>query len=306
METILFIAVVAATFVVLMLLYFKLTGSKKKVEEVLAAIVENFLDEKQFTTAKLAEIVNKSEDELKPILEELKAARVLSGGAHGRYYLVDPLVFLSPKDIERARRITKDDNILYGAYQSPYLANYMLLLIYLVFVAILVFVGLAYFDIFGLGTWLSSVLPPGALYPFLLFLVGMGIIIVDVLDNIVKAYQRERYSVVVGWYSGISYDVSFADELSGRIPRGAIRDVDINISLLQKILNYFADVPHGDVVVKVRNKKEPIVFRNMPYPRELLYVIRSIQLGSLQWRKRHARTLMMWRARLAVPPVVRL
>jgi len=71
--------------------------------------------------------------------------------------------------------------------------------------------------------------------------------------------------------------------------------------LFQKLLNYFIRVPIGDVVVKVKGQKEPVVFKNMPYPRELFYVIRSIQLGSLGWRKRHARTLMMWRARAMVP-----
>ena len=59
--------------------------------------------------------------------------------------------------------------------------------------------------------------------------------------------------------------------------------------------NFFGGVPVGDVIVYVRGRKTPIVFRSVPYPRELYYVLRSIQLGSLQWRKKHARTLALWR-----------
>jgi len=103
--------------------------------------------------------------------------------------------------------------------------------------------------------------------------------------------------------SGISYDKSLADELSGRIQRGKISGVDIQLSPLQKLANYFIDPPIGNVVVKVKGQKKPIIFKNMPYPREMFFVIRSIMLGSLGWRKRHARTLMLWRAKGMVPSI---
>jgi len=126
-------------------------------------------------------------------------------------------------------------------------------------------------------------------------------VFVDFVDNVIKAWAREKFSVVVGALSGISYDLSLADELSGRIRRGQIEDVDLELSLLQKLINYFKRVPVGDVIVKVRGQKEPVRFRNMPFPRELFYVIRSVQLGSIGWRKKYARVLMLWRAKTVVP-----
>jgi DNA-binding MarR family transcriptional regulator len=285
-----------------MLIGLKLSKSDPDLEKVIDAIVSNFLDERKFHINSIVEITGLSKNKVEAILKRLEARGIVRKRGN-MYQLVDPLVFLTPIDMERARRITKDDNILYGAYQNPYLPRLYFLAMYLIFAADIAFVISVFFNIFpGLTNWVLKILPEGvSVNAFLLFTLGMGIIFVDALDNIIKSWAREKYSVVVGEKSGISYDKSLADELSGKIRRGAIADVDLQFSLLQKILNYFIRVPVGDVIVRVKGEEKPVVFKNMPYPRELFYVIRSIQLGSLGWRKRYARTLMMWRARAMVP-----
>ncbi|RLG72259.1 MAG: hypothetical protein DRO23_10705 [Thermoprotei archaeon] len=293
---------IVAAFGTCVLIGWKIAKSDPDLQKVIDAIVSHYLDERRFHINKIAEITGLSSNKVERILKKLETRGIVRGKGK-MYQLVDPLVFLTPIDLERARRITKDDNILYGAYQNPYLPRLYFLTMYLIFAAVIVFVVLVFFNVFpGLTSWVQNILPEGvSVNAFLLFMIGMGIIFVDALDNIIKAWAREKYSVVVGEKSGISYDRSLADELSGKIRRGMIEDVDLQFSLLQKILNYFIRVPVGDVIVKVKGQREPVVFKNMPYPRELFYVIRSIQLGSLGWRKRHARTLMMWRARAMVP-----
>jgi len=280
----------------------KIARRNPDLEKVIDAIVSHYLDERRFHVDRIVEITGLPKNRVERILKKLEARGVVRGRGK-MYQLVDPLVFLTSTDLERARRITKDDNILYGAYQNPYLPRLYFLAMYLIFAADIIFVLLVFFNVLpSLTNWVQNILPEGvSVNAFLLFLIGMGIIFVDALDNVIKAWAREKYSVVVGEKSGISYDKSLADELSGKIRRGAIEDVDLQFTLLQKLLNYFIRVPIGDVVVKVKGQEEPVVFKNMPYPRELFYVIRSIQLGSLGWRKRHARTLMMWRARAMVP-----
>ena len=310
-EVIMAIVSVAVGFIACFIWGWKLKGRDPLLERTLDLIVSNYLDERRFTLRDL-EKHGLTRDAAKTALRKLERAGLLMKMDGESYRIRDPLVFLTDRDYERAIRITKDDNILYGAYQNPYLPRLYLLLIYGIFVADLVFVLLAYLSQTigwpspAISQWVINILPghdESLLLPFLLFLLGMGLIFVDFLDNVIKAWARERYSVVVGALSGISYDVSLADELSGRIRRGEIEDVDLDLSLLQKLMNYFKSVPVGDVVVKVRGKKEPIRFRNMPFPRELFYVIRSVQLGALQWRKKHAKTLMLWRAK-SVSPVV--
>jgi len=293
---------IIAAFVTCSFIGWKIARRDPDLGKVVDAIVSHYLDERRFHVDKIAEITGMSGDKVRRILKRLEARGIVRGKGK-TYQLVDPLVFLTPIDLERARRITKDDNILYGAYQNPYLPRLYFLTMYLIFAADVIFVLLVFFNVLpSLTSWLENILPKEvSVNAFLLFLIGMGIIFVDALDNIIKAWAREKYSVVVGEKSGISYDKSLADELSGKIRRGAIADVDLQFTLLQKLLNYFIRVPIGDVIVKAKGQEKPIVFKNMPYPRELFYVIRSIQLGSLGWRKRYARTLMMWRARAMVP-----
>ena len=303
---------VVGGFIVAFILGWRVRKGDIILEKVVKAIVGNFLDERKFSVEDLKQITGLDERVIEPALERLRRAGLLMRKGN-RWLLKDPLVFLTERDYVRAVRITKDDNILYGAYQNPYLPRLYLLLIYLVVAIDVVFVVITYLSYLigwpspDIAGWVINHLLPkhdsSLLLPFLLFLLGMGVIFVDFVDNVIKAWARERFSVVVGALSGISYDRSFADELSGRIRRGQIENVDYDISLFQKIINYFRRVPLGDVKVWVRGQEKPIVFKNMPYPREFYYVIRSVQLGSLQWRKKHAETLMLWRARAALPSV---
>ncbi|HDJ26437.1 MAG TPA: hypothetical protein ENF34_03890 [Candidatus Bathyarchaeota archaeon] len=315
LSTILLIASIAAGFGICFALGWRARRRDPAVEKVVDAIVENYLDERKFSVGRLVKDTGLDRDRVRRALRRLERAGVVTHVGDGNYRLKDPLVFLTEPDYARAVRITKDDNILYGAYQNPYLPRLYLLCVYGLFLADLVFAVLTYLSYtIGwptplLSQWVLGILPSGKaeelLVPFLLFLVGMGMIFVDFLDNIIKGWARERYMVIVGALSGVSYDTSLADELSGRIRRGRIVDVDLDVSLLQKLINYFRSVPLGDVKVRYRIGKEEkvIAFRNMPFPRELYYVIRSVQLGALGWRKKYARTLMLWRARAALPSV---
>ena len=307
-ELIAFIAAVAGGFGAFLALGWKIERHDPAVGKVIDAIVSNFLDERRFSINDIERVVDLDKDAIKRALKRLERTGIVTKQDGGRYRIKDPLVFLTERDYERAIRITKDDNILYGAYQNPYLPRLYLLLVYLIVAIDVIFAVLAYLSYMvgwpspALADWVINILPrrdEHLLVPFLLFLLGMGVIFVDFIDNIIKALARERYSVIVGEKSGISFDKSLADELSGNIRRGWIKNIDLDITLLQKIINYFRSVPLGDVRVEyeVKGKKYEEVFRNMPFPRELFYVIRSIQLGSLGWRKRHAKTLLYWRSR---------
>ncbi len=277
--------------------------SKRKRDPILAKVIEHltnyYLDEKFFSLKKISEELGLPQQVVEKALVRLEKAGVVLRTSKG-YSLVDPLVFLTPKDYERALRLTKGDNIIYGAYQlfytsHPLVAIIMWLLILAplaIFIAVLL--GVDY--VIELLTRISG----GRIDPLVLSLlfIGVGIILYDLIDNVVKAWNRGKYSVVVGFYSGILYDLHPADELSGRIRRGSIARIDIDMSPIQKINNFFGSTPVGDVRIWLHGKKEPIVFRSMPYPRELFLVIRSVQLGNLAWRKRHARELALWRGRV--------
>lgn len=250
---------------------------------------------------------NLTEDEIQAILDKLANLGVLKEVKGNWFRLEDPLVFLQPKDIKRAERITKNDNILYGGYSEPFLSNKFLFLIYFIFIATFL-IGVLAFLIWEIKDFLGNILPDIGIasggvasdniliLPFVLFIVAYSYIVVDMLENLIQAYGRERYSLVVGLQSGISYDINLADEFSGIISRGQIRGIDLDISNFQKIYNYFAAVPRGNVTIKTGSKKK-VTFVNVPFPRELTYVIKSVMLKSLAWRKRNAKTMMMWRAR---------
>jgi len=300
------IPIIIIMFAVFVIIGWKIASVGSNLEKVIDVIVEHFIDERRFTIAKLKEYSDLPEPVIEKQLKKLVNKGILTTSKGGWYRLKDPLVFLTEKDYIRALRITRDDNILYGAYQHPYFLHIYFLGIYGLFLAIVAFTLVVYFNLLpDVRTYLISVLPGGenTLPVFLIFLVAFGIVFVDALDNLIKGWAKERYSVIVGELSGISYDQSLSDELSGRISRGHIAGVDIQISPLQKLFNYFGDYPIGDIVIKVKRRKEPITFKNMPYPREMFFVIRTLMLGSLGWRKRHARTLMLWRAKGLVPSI---
>jgi len=274
---------------------------KKRRDPVLVNILEYLtryhLDERAFSIDKIAEGTQLPKEVVERAIVRLERAGIVVKTKRG-YELVDPLVFLTPRDYERALRLTKGDNIIYGAYQMPYITDikyviFQIILLLGAFVFVLATLFIPQVGAFVVAK--TNVDPPVV---FALFILAIAMILVDVIDNLEKAWIRERYSVVVGIHSGVLYDVSVADELSGRIPRGAIARVDIDVNWRQKLKNLFGEVPVGDVKIWARGKKEPIVFRSVPYPRELFMVIRALQLGSLEWRKKYARELALWRGRI--------
>jgi hypothetical protein len=273
---------------------------------VVDKIVTSFLDERGFRLKDLQKKVDLPEPQINNALNRLTKSGVLTK-RQSWYRLNDPLVFLSEKDMIRASRLTKDDNIIYAAYQNPFLSNIELLLIYgfvifaVVFAAVIFFVPDSY-------AWMVSIIQSAGftnptqldIGAFLLYIIMVGLILSDISDDLVKIWGRERFQVVVGALSGISYDVSYSDELSGRIMRGGIKNLDLDITGTQKFLNYFLPIPVGNIKISSSSSKKKTsgkVFKNVPYPREMFFVLRSLQLKSLGWRKRNAKTLMLWRSR---------
>lgn len=267
--------------------------------KVISTLTGYFLDEKLFTIDRVSELSGLPKEVVERVIVNLEKSGVVMRTDKG-YSLVDPLVFLTPRDYNRALRLTKSDNIIYGGYQLFYTAypllTLLLLLILIVPVSIFILAAVGYGPIVN---WLNSI-AGGRIEPVLLSLlfVAIGIILIDLIENIIKAFNRGRYAVVVGSLSGLLYDLHPADELSGRVMRGDIERIDMNINIFQKLNNWFGSTPVGDILVWIRGKDKPIVFRSMPYPREFFMVLRSIQLGALQWRKRYARELALWRGKV--------
>jgi len=287
-----------------LLSYYRINRPDELFEVILKHLIEKYIDVRYFTAKKIAEELDMTEDTVKKYLAKMEIYRIVSYlPDKNAYVLIDPLVFLTPKDYARALRITKDDKIIYGAYQAPYRINplYILIQLLLIFVPTILLV-LQIFNIIDIRPYFGFLNILGIdIIAFLLFLIALGIIIADAFNNIYKAYMRERYSVIVGEKSGIAYDVSFADEFSGRIRRGEIASVDLDVNTWQKLHNYFGEVPIGNVKVRTKRGHE-IVFKSIPFPRELFYAIRSIVLGNLAWRKRHAGIISMWKAG-AIPTI---
>lgn len=277
--------------------------NKRKTDPILAKVIEHltnyYLDEKFFSIKKISEELGLPQEVVEKAIIRLEKAGVVLRTSKG-YSLVDPLVFLTPRDYERALRLTKGDNIIYGAYQLFYTSHPLIMVI--MWLSILIPFALFVCVLLGIDPVINLLesVSRGQIDPLLLTLlfIGIGIVIYDLVDNIIKAWNREKYSVVVGFHSGILYDLHPADELSGRIRRGGIARIDIDMNLVQRLNNFFGSTPVGDVKIWLHGKKEPVIFKSMPYPRELFLVIRSIQLGNLAWRKKHARELALWRGRV--------
>lgn len=288
------------------------TESVKGVVEVIDTITKTYLDETGFRFKKIVEATGLPEPTVKRAMKHLEKNDVIYRKSKaGWFALNDPLVFLSEKDIIRSSRLTKDDNLVYGGYQNPFFSHVELISIYGIFVGSLIFAAIGWF-LEPAKIWLKDVIGGNLVVTdielgiFLMFVMLLGLVTTDSVENLVSIWSRERFSVIIGERSGIAYDTSYSDEYSGRIGRGLIRKVDIQISFVQKFMNRFMRVPIGDIRICCVSKAQGgpwAEFKNMPFPREMFFVIRSVQLKSLGWRKRHARTLMLWRAKGAIPSI---
>ncbi len=284
----------------------KVTG----ISEVIDTISTKYLDERRFKFADIVKASQLPDPVVKRAMKELEKSDVIYRTSKtGWFALNDPLIFLSEKDMIRASRLTKDDNLVYGAYQHPFFSHVELVAVYGIFIGAVIF-AIVCGAVADIREWLRvdvlSVTSDLDVVVFLLFIVVMGMITTDAIENLISIWARERYSVVIGEMSGISFDKSYSDEYSGRIGRGRIRKIDLEITKLQKFLNYFMRVPIGDIHICCVAKQDGgpwVDFKNIPFPREMFFILRSIQLKSLGWRKRHARTLMLWRAKGAIPSI---
>ena len=323
---------------------FLITIKQQKIQglsEVIDTITTKYLDARKFKFADITQDLRLPDEVAKQALKELERRDIVYRSKAGYFQLNDPLVFLSEQDMIRAKRLTKGDNIIYGAYQHPFFSHRQLLFVYAIFFATIIFALVCAF-VPSANAWIVGLLPSPAgqvdVLIFLLFIILVGMITTAAIDNLISVWSRERFSVIIGENSGISFDTSYSDEFSGRIGRGVIKKVDINFSPLQKFANYFMRIPIGDIIINsgkadipeeiapkppaakakttktkttkaaktkaTTTAKAPgITFKNMPFPREMFYVIRSLQLRSLGWRQRHARTLMLWRSHGAIPSV---
>lgn len=274
--------------------------------DVIDTIVIKYLDERGFRLTDLTRETQLPDPVVKRAVRELERNDIIFRKKSGWFQLNDPLIFLSEKDLIRASRLTKDDNLVYGGYQHPFFSHVELIGVYGIFIGAIIFSVICMF-VGPAKAWMMDVLGTSNemdLGIFLLFIIMLGLMTTDAIENLISIWSRERYSVVIGERSGISFDTSYSDEYSGRIGRGRIRQVDLQITGIQKFMNYFLRVPIGDIHICCVPKDiggPTIAFKNMPFPREMFFIIRSIQLKSLGWRKRHARTLMLWRAKGAIP-----
>ncbi|MHA1648961.1 MAG: helix-turn-helix transcriptional regulator [Candidatus Helarchaeota archaeon] len=293
---------------------FLITVKQRKIpgiSDVIDTIVMKYLDERGFRLNDLVKETGLPDPVVKRAVKELERNDIVFRKKSGWFQLNDPLIFLSEKDMIRASRLTKDDNLVYGGYQNPFFSHVELITVYGIFLGAIIFAAICFF-VEPAKIWLWQLLHgPTAVNDlelgiFLLFIIMLGMMTTDAIENLISIWSRERYSVVIGERSGIAFDTSYSDEYSGRIGRGRIRKVDLQISGIQKFMNYFLRVPIGDIYICCVPKEQggpTIAFKNMPFPREMFFIIRSIQLKSLGWRKRHARTLMLWRARGAIPSI---
>ncbi len=302
---------------------FLITFRQQKVPgigDVIDTITTKYLDERGFRLADLKNETGLPDPVIQRVVKALENEDIIYRKKTGWFQLNDPLIFLSEKDMIRASRLTKDDNLLYGGYQNPFFSHVELLVVYGIFIGAVVFAAICFFIDSAkqwLWTALYGLLPVNDLELgiFLLFLIMIGMIATDAIENLIQIWGRERFSVVIAEHSGIAFDASYSDEFSGRIGRGRIRKVDLQIRPIQKFLNYFMRVPIGDVRICCASQEELgqtikpvekggwVTFKNLPFPREIFFILRSLQLKSLGWRKQHARTLMLWRAKGAIPSI---
>ncbi|MCR8433742.1 MAG: hypothetical protein NDP24_05900, partial [Crenarchaeota archaeon] len=84
--------------------------------KVISILTEQFLDEKMFTIERVSELSGLPREVVERVIVDLEKTGAVMRTGKG-YSLVDPLVFLTPRDYSRALRLTKSDNIIYGGYQ---------------------------------------------------------------------------------------------------------------------------------------------------------------------------------------------
>ena len=91
--------------------------------DVIDTIVLKYLDERGFRLKDLTRETQLPDPVIKRALRELERNDIIFRKKSGWFQLNDPLIFLSEKDMIRASRLTKDDNLVYGGYQHPFFSH---------------------------------------------------------------------------------------------------------------------------------------------------------------------------------------
>ena len=297
------IIIAGLSFLFGVLIYFIASWPRKKIkDDILDILVDRYLT-RSFRARDIAVFQNKTSKDIEPTLKQLERCGILK--KRGKYYqTINPLFFLSESYYTKSLRFSIDDEVLYAGAQNPCLTNYQLVGFYGLVPLAIIFAVIVILGLFPEVTlFFTTFFSYFELNALLAFLIIMSIVVVDAINNLIKSWAQERNSVIVGVKSGLTYDVGYATERSGRIRRPKLGEISYQISLFQKFLNFFSEIPHGDIIIQVKGEKQPMTFKNMPFPRELFYVLRQVQLQSLEWRKRYARTMMEWRAKTLIPSV---
>ncbi|MFX1299134.1 MAG: hypothetical protein ACFFD2_30270 [Promethearchaeota archaeon] len=185
---------------------FLITLKRQKVpgiSEVIDTINMKYLDERGFRIANLVSDTGLPDPVVQRAVRELEKNDIVYRKKTGWFQLNDPLIFLSEKDMIRASRLTKDDNLIYGGYQNPFFSHVELITVYGIFIGAIIFAAICFF-VEPAKIWLWSVLPGSGpvndleLGIFLLFIIMLGMITTDAIENLISIWSRERYSVVVG------------------------------------------------------------------------------------------------------------
>ncbi len=207
-------------------------------------------------------------DDLKKILVdgvvELFTRRgILAETNKGRYRIYNVLNMLTEKHYVEARSVTRNDAILYGAYQVRHITSLRAVFIeylpiFLGFILGVIVPRLSYvYPNSVFSNIIERLNPRGAPLPLRsLFVLSLGVLFKDVIDNAVKAYYREKYRVVIGLKSGIRYDLTYDDRLSGNIRRRLIgkSQVDLEQSMIQRMFSRFSSVPVGNIKIRMPAK----------------------------------------------------
>ena len=178
----------------------------------------------------------------------------------GRYEFKEGFLFMSEEKYDEAKRVLVGDKILYGSYQHLILARPWLILIPVsVVILSAIFFVMAYFDIFGINTIITAHLVDNlSVDLFYLFVAAMTFVVFEAILRFIRTFGEQIYTVVVGEKGGIIFVEHLGGGFTGRISRGQIRDVRVEITPFQRFYSFFAPVPVGNVIVKYTGPKEEL------------------------------------------------
>jgi hypothetical protein len=125
-----------------------------------------------------------------------------------------------------------------------------------------IFFVMAYYDMFGIHSTISShfgnIL---SIELFYLFVGAFAFVVFEAILRFIRTFGEQIYTVVVGEKGGIIFVEHLGGGFTGRISRGQIRDVRVEITPFQRLYSFFAPVPVGNVIVAYTGPKEELELR---------------------------------------------